>query len=81
MDTESIQHYYLYTFYTHYMAHFKTISNRFQMSYKEKEVPAFLKMEEFLMDDLNIGSRCDVHKAAIKHLYQERKLRRDYAGV
>ena len=43
------------------------------MSYKEKEVPLFLKMEEYLMEDMGIATRCDVHKVALKHLYKTRK--------
>ena len=42
--------------------------NKFMMSYKEKEVPLFLKMEEYLMEDMGIATRCDVHKYALKHL-------------
>jgi hypothetical protein len=51
----------------------KTRANRFQMSYKAKEVPIYGPMEEFLMDDLGIPTRSDVHKIAIKNLYQQRK--------
>ena len=43
------------------------------MSYKEKEVPLFLKMEEYLMEDMGIATRCDVHKVALKHLYKTRQ--------
>ena len=46
--------------------------NKFMMSYKEKEVPLFLKMEEYLMEDMGIATRCDVHKVALKHLYKTR---------
>jgi len=48
-------------------------ANRFQMSYKAKEMPIYMPMEEFLMEDLGIATRCDVHKVAIKNLYQQRK--------
>lgn len=51
----------------------KPKANRFQMSYKAKEVPIFAPMEEFLMDDMGIPTRSDVHKIAIKNLYQQRK--------
>ena len=47
--------------------------NKFMMSYKEKEVPLFLKMEEYLMEDMGIATRCDVHKVALKHLYMTRQ--------
>ena len=43
------------------------------MSYKEKEVPLFLKMEEYLMEDMGIATRYDVHKYALKHLYKTTK--------
>ena len=43
------------------------------MSYKTKEVPIHLPMEEYLMEDLGIATRCDVHKFALKHLYKTRK--------
>ena len=47
--------------------------NKFMMSYKTKEVPVYLPMEEYLMEDLGIATRCDVHKFALKHLYKTRK--------
>ena len=47
--------------------------NKFMMSYKEKEVPLFLKMEEYLMEDMGIATRCDVHKVVLKHLYKTRQ--------
>ena len=43
------------------------------MSYKTKEVPIYLPMEQYLMEDLGIATRCDVHKFALKHLYKNRK--------
>jgi hypothetical protein len=43
------------------------------MSYKAKEVPIYAPMEEFLMDDMGIPTRSDVHKVAIKNLYLQRK--------
>ena len=52
---------------------FKATANRFQMSYKAKEVPIYTPMEQFLMDDLVIPTRSDVHKVAIKNLYLQRK--------
>ncbi len=51
----------------------KKKQNRFQLSYKEKEVPIYLPMEKFLMEDLGIATRSDMHKFAVKHLYQQRK--------
>ena len=63
------------------MAQFRPLSNRFQMSFKEKEKNLFYKIEEFLMDDMGICTRTDVYKTAAKHLYQERKLRNDLKGV
>ena len=32
-----------------------------------------MPMEEFLMDDLDIPTRSDTYKIALKHLYQQRK--------
>ena len=63
------------------MAQFTTITNRFQMSFKEKEKNLFYKIEEFLMDDMGICTRTDVYKTAAKHLYQERKLKNEVRGV
>ena len=51
----------------------KKKQQRFQLSFKEKEVPLYLPMEEFLMDDLGICTRSDAYKIALKHLYQQRK--------
>jgi len=51
----------------------KKKQNRFQLSFKEREVPLFGPMEEFLMDDLGIPTRSDTYKTALKHLYQQRK--------
>ena len=51
----------------------KKKQNRFQLSFKEREVPVYLPMEEFLMDDLDIPTRSDTYKIALKHLYQQRK--------
>ena len=47
--------------------------SKFTMSYKAKEVPIYLPMEQYLMDDIGIATRCDLHKFALKHLYQQRK--------
>ena len=55
------------------MQPFKPTANRFQMSYKAKEVPIYTPMEEFLMEDMGIPTRSDVHKVAIKNLYLQRK--------
>lgn len=46
---------------------------RFQMSYKRKEVPIYYPMEQSLMEELGIASRCDLHKYAIKFLNASRK--------
>ena len=35
----------------------KKKQNRFQLSFKTKEVPVYMPMEEFLMDDLDIPTR------------------------
>ena len=51
----------------------KKKQNRFQLSFKEKEVPIYLPMEEFLMDDLGIPTRSDTYKIALKNLYRQRK--------
>jgi hypothetical protein len=51
----------------------KKKQNRFQRSFKAKEVPVFMPMEEFLMDDLDIPTRSDTYKIALKSLYRQRK--------
>ena len=43
------------------------------MSYKQKEVPIYIPMEEYLMENLGIPTRADVHKVALKHLYRTHK--------
>ena len=43
------------------------------MSYKTKEVPIYLPMEEYLMESLGITTRCDTYKYALKHLYKSVK--------
>lgn len=40
------------------------------MSFKEKEVPVYRPMEEYLMDKLKIPTKSDTYKKALKHLYQ-----------
>lgn len=52
----------------------KKKQNRFQMSFKQKEVSIYLPMEEFLMDDLGIVTRSETYKIALKNLYRQRKL-------
>ena len=47
--------------------------NRFQMSYKEQEVPIMIPMEKSLMEELGIATRCDLHKYAIKFLQSTRQ--------
>ena len=42
------------------------------MSYKQKEAAIFFPMEEKLMEDLGIATRCDLHKYAIKKLHNSR---------
>lgn len=51
----------------------KKKQNRFQLSYKAKELPIYLPMEEFLMQDLGIPTRSDTYKLALKNLYLQRK--------
>ena len=51
----------------------KKKQNRFQLSFKTKEVPVYMPMEEFLMDDLDIPTRSDTYKIALKNLYRQRK--------
>ncbi len=43
------------------------------MSFKQKEIPVYNTMEEWLMDDLKIPTRSDVYKASLKNLYHQRK--------
>ena len=35
--------------------------------------PAYMPMEEYLMDNLDIPTRSDTYKIALKNLYRERK--------
>jgi len=51
----------------------KKKQNRFQLSFKEKEVAVYIPMEEYLMDDLDIPTRSDTYKIALKNLYRQRK--------
>ena len=51
----------------------KEKQNRFQLSFKAKEVPVYMPMEKFLMDDLDIPIRTDTYKIALKNLYRQRK--------
>ena len=51
----------------------KKKQNRFQLSFKAKEVPVYIPMEEYLMDDLDIPTRSDTYKIALKNLYRQRK--------
>ena len=44
--------------------------NRFQLSFKGKEVPIYLPMEKYLMKKLGITTRSDTYKKSLKHLYQ-----------
>ena len=53
------------------MATFKSSPIRFQMSYKQKEAPIYIPMEEKMMDEMGL-TRCDLHKKAIKHLHNSR---------
>ena len=50
----------------------KKKQNRFQLSFKAKEVPVYIPME-YLMDDLDIPTRSDTYKIALKNLYRQRK--------
>ena len=51
----------------------KKKQDRFQLSFKEKEVPVYMPMEEYLMDDLDITTRSATYKIALKNLYRQRK--------
>jgi len=51
----------------------KPKQNRFQMSYRKKEVNAYLEMERSLMEDLCIPCRAELHRVAIKIMYQQRQ--------
>ena len=51
----------------------KKKQNRFQLSFKEKEVSVYIPMEQYLMDDLGIFTRSDTYKIALKNLYRQRK--------
>ena len=51
----------------------KPKQNRFQMSYRKQEANAFLEMEQSLMQDLCIPTRCELHRTAIKNMYQQRQ--------
>ena len=51
----------------------KKKQNRFQLSFKVKDVPVYIPMEEYLMDDLDIPTRSDTCKIALKNLYRQRK--------
>ena len=51
----------------------KKKQNRFQLSFKEKKVPVYIPMEQYLMDDLDIPTRSDTYKIALKNLYRQRK--------
>ena len=37
----------------------KKKQNRFQLSFKEKEGPVYIPMEQYLIDDLDIPTRSD----------------------
>ena len=51
----------------------KKKQNRFQLSFQAKEVPVYMPMEEYLMDDLDIPTRSDTYKIVHKNLYMQRK--------
>ena len=51
----------------------KKKQNRFQLSFKEKEVAVYMPMVEYLMDDLDIPTTSDTYKIALKNLYRQRK--------
>ena len=44
------------------------LSQRFSMTYKRVETPVYIPMEKKLMKHLGMN-RCDVHKIALKNLY------------
>ena len=43
------------------------------MSFKEKEIPVYETMEEYLMDELKIPTRSDLYKKGLKVLYTQSK--------
>ena len=51
----------------------KPTQNRFQLSFKKKEVPIFHKLENDLMEDLGIPTKSDLYKYSIKFLASTRK--------
>ena len=51
----------------------KKKQNRYQLSYKAKEIAIYYPMLDYLMDDLQMVNKSDVYKFAVKHLYQQRK--------
>ena len=51
----------------------KKKQNSFQLSFKAKEIPVYIQMKEYLMDDLGIFTRSDTYKIALKNLYGQRK--------
>jgi hypothetical protein len=51
----------------------KKKQNRFQLSFKAKEVPIYIPMEEYLIDNLDVPTRSDTYKIALKNLYRQRK--------
>ena len=51
----------------------KKKQNRLQLSFKAKEVPAYMPIEACLMDDLDIPTRSDKYKIALKNLYRQGK--------
>ena len=52
---------------------FPTNKSKFCMSFKEKEIPVYETMEEYLMKDLKIPTRTDLYKRGLKTLYRQRK--------
>ncbi len=51
----------------------KTKKNRFQLSFKKKEVPIFAELEDRLMEDLGIPTKSDLYKYSVKFLASTRK--------
>jgi len=54
------------------MSIFPKNKKRFQMSYKEKEVALYDKLEENLMEELSIPTRSDLHKYCIRTVHNLR---------
>ena len=52
---------------------FPSNKSKFCMSFKEKEIPVYENMEEYLMEELKIPTRSDLYKKGLKVLYTQSK--------